>query len=987
LGDILSKKEAIWVKTANVKTNQLFKFAIAAFALFDVILIVPYGAANTLATWTDTTGNDAWETAANWDIIQVPNNNTYDVRNSTSAPCNLSSQFQIGALTLSTNTSNLNLVPASLLAIDSSNGINNSGTIVVNTNAANSATTLRFDTSASISGSGSIQLNGINSGNAMISGDGVTVTNDANHMIHGRGDISTTANNAALVNNGIINADVSGDTMRIFLSNASGNKNSGIMKATKGGILYFDQGILDQSSGGEILAATTSGFPPAIVSLGDLSNGHSPTFLGGTFNTINTVIQANSVFFDGCTNQGDMQIPGGGLLAILGNGLVNNGLIVVNYLATNSTTTLRFDASAAITGAGAIELDGDNPGNAIISVNGVTVTNGANHYIGGRGDLSFAANNAVLVNNGTIVAGGGAVGEGFIAGNLRVFLSNSAGNQNNGVMGASAEEGPCVFSFQQGTINQIGGGSLVASAASSNATTQIGGPQTVTVIGGTLNTSSGNVLSTAVIQGIAAVLGGDMTNSGTYEIPANDFTHVSATSLTNDGTMTLDASSSLLRFDASTSIAGSGAIVLTNNAKMEINHNAINYVINGSNHTIKGNGTIQIDPGSTLTNNGIIAPGNSAGKLNLSGNLQLGSTSNLSFEIGGTGQGTDYDLLNKTDGGALALNGYLTVHLINNFTPQASDTFTILATQTALAGAFRNVASGTRLNTADNSGSFVVTYNASNVVLSNFGAPLPTPPDLLNISTRLRVLTGDNVGIAGFIITGTDAKRVIVRGIGPSLTDQGVPDALNDPTLELHDSSGATLAFNDNWRDTQQDEIIATGIPPNNGRESAIIATLSANNSSYTAILRGKNDTTGVGLVEVYDLDQSTNSKLANISTRGFVDTGNNVMIGGFILGGGNGPNATVVVRAIGPSLANSGVADALQDPTLELHDVNGALIAFDDNWKDSQQADIQATGIPPTDDRESAIVATLSPGNYTAIVRGVNDTTGVALVEVYNLQ
>jgi hypothetical protein len=254
---------------------------------------------------------------------------------------------------------------------------------------------------------------------------------------------------------------------------------------------------------------------------------------------------------------------------------------------------------------------------------------------------------------------------------------------------------------------------------------------------------------------------------------------------------------------------------------------------------------------------------------------------------------------------------------------------------------------------------------------------------LLNISTRMQVLTGDNVLIGGFILSGSDAKKVIVRGIGPSLTSFGVPGALQDPFLELHDINGAIIATNDNWRDTQESEIEATGLAPTDDRESAIVMTL-ASDSSYTAILRGTNDTTGVGLVEVYDLDQTANSKLANISTRGFVDTGDNVMIGGFISGNGV---AKVIVRAIGPSLTSFGVPGALQDPTLELHDINGAIIATNDNWRDTQESEIEATGLAPTDDRESAIVATITPSNYTAIVRGNNDTTGVGLVEVYNIQ
>src|SRR6266404_3625745 len=226
----------------------------------------------------------------------------------------------------------------------------------------------------------------------------------------------------------------------------------------------------------------------------------------------------------------------------------------------------------------------------------------------------------------------------------------------------------------------------------------------------------------------------------------------------------------------------------------------------------------------------------------------------------------------------------------------------------------------------------------------------------------------------------------------PSLPVNG---SLADPTLELHQAN-TTLATNDNWRindqtgQSQEAEIQATTIPPKNDLESAIVATL--NPGSYTAVLAGKNGGTGIGLVEVYDLAQGANSKLANISSRGFVDTGDNVMIGGLIAGGPSGGSTRVLVRALGPSLTNSGVAGALGDPMLELHDGNGTTIASNDNWKfrpdgSSQQTEIEGTGIPPSNDLESALVRLLSPGNYTAIVRGVNGTTGVGLVEAYNLQ
>jgi uncharacterized repeat protein (TIGR03803 family) len=268
-----------------------------------------------------------------------------------------------------------------------------------------------------------------------------------------------------------------------------------------------------------------------------------------------------------------------------------------------------------------------------------------------------------------------------------------------------------------------------------------------------------------------------------------------------------------------------------------------------------------------------------------------------------------------------------------------------------------------------------------------FRLNMAPPRNLLNISTRLQVLTGDKVLIGGFIITGSDPKKVIIRGIGPSLI--GVGATLQDPMLELHQGS-ATIAINDNWKEHQA-EVEATGIPPTNDFESAIVAMLTP--GAYTAILQGKNNGTGVGVVEVYDLDQAANSRLANISTRGFVDTGNNVMIGGLIVSGGTGGgSARLLLRAIGPSLSASGVQGVLQDPNLEVHDASGTMIDSNDNWKtrpdgSSQQGEIEATAIPPTSDLESALVQTLAPGSYTMIVRGASNTTGIAVVEAYTLQ
>lgn len=256
----------------------------------------------------------------------------------------------------------------------------------------------------------------------------------------------------------------------------------------------------------------------------------------------------------------------------------------------------------------------------------------------------------------------------------------------------------------------------------------------------------------------------------------------------------------------------------------------------------------------------------------------------------------------------------------------------------------------------------------------------PSAAQLLNISSRLRVETGDNTLIGGFIVTGTDSKKVILRALGPSTQ---VPGFVADPTLELHDNTGALVISNDDWgTSAEAAQIQAAGFAPGNAKESAIMRTLSP--GAYTAVVRGKNNTIGTAVVEAYDLDSTNNSKLANLSTRGFVQTGDNILIAGFITGNRNA-NINVLVRAIGPSLAGQ-VPSTLADPFLELHDSNGATIAMNDNWQDTQKTEIEATGIPPSNPKESAIVSSVPPGAYTAIVRGVSNGTGNAVVEVYNL-
>jgi Fibronectin type III domain len=265
-------------------------------------------------------------------------------------------------------------------------------------------------------------------------------------------------------------------------------------------------------------------------------------------------------------------------------------------------------------------------------------------------------------------------------------------------------------------------------------------------------------------------------------------------------------------------------------------------------------------------------------------------------------------------------------------------------------------------------------------------APL-TPGTLGNISTRLRVLSGDNVLIGGLIATGTAGKRVILRAIGPSLTSLGIAGALADPTLELFQGS-TLLMSNDDWQNSsQQAEIAGSGFAPGNNAESAIIWTLTPG-QGYTAIVRGKNGTTGVGVVEAYDLDHSPASKLGNISTRGFVDVDDNVMIAGLIVGPGNGTSAKILARALGPTLGDLGVPGVVADPTLDLVNSSGTVVRSNNNWQDDaqQRAAIQAAGLAPNHNEEAALVETVPPGAYTVIVRGNNRTTGVGLVEAYQI-
>jgi len=257
----------------------------------------------------------------------------------------------------------------------------------------------------------------------------------------------------------------------------------------------------------------------------------------------------------------------------------------------------------------------------------------------------------------------------------------------------------------------------------------------------------------------------------------------------------------------------------------------------------------------------------------------------------------------------------------------------------------------------------------------------------MNISGRVFTQGGDGVGIGGFIITGSSSKRIMVRGIGPSMKANGVavPGRLSDPTIELRDSKGSAALFNDNWRSNQEAEITQSGLAPQDDKEAAVIKRLEP--GAYTAIIRNADGTDGIGLIELYDLSPTDPSEMGNLSVRAKVGTGDNVLIDGLILQGSDPKR--VLFRALGPSVKANGVTvpGALMDPMLEVHDANGVTLLSNDNWKDApNRTDIEGSGLAPSDDHESAILLTLSAGNYTSIVRGLNGTTGIALSEAYKL-
>jgi T5SS/PEP-CTERM-associated repeat protein/autotransporter-associated beta strand protein len=673
---------------------------------------------------------------------------------------------------------------------------------------------------------------------------------------------------------------------------------------------------------------------------------------------------ASGSIWVGNSGSGTLDVLNGGVVSSAGNG----------YLAFSNNTT----GSATVSGAGSLWSMNDHlyiggngaaPGGSgqlvlqnggkvtaigVVLYNTGIMTLGANATLSGPltvlGGAIETANNITFANDFTLGTGGVVIRTNGFNSTFSGAISGSGGlTKSSGIppagagtltlTGNSTYSGPtAIFGGGQGGKLVVDGS--IASAVTINNTGTLGGSGTV----GGITINSGGILAPGDSPGILTVNGNyNQTSGGVLNVeiggatPGTRFDQVAVS-----GSATVGGTLNLSLVNGFRPIVGQTFKIITSSSE-----NGNFSTINSSGFTVSSNASAT---GITLTVTSVV-PGIPV----ITSSTKASGTQGQplpTYQITATDSPTSF--------GATPLPAGLSVNSTNGIisgTPSAAGNYDVTIS------AMNSVGTGSALLT-----------------LTISAAPPLTPSTLANISTRLRVETGDNVLIAGFIVTGTQPKKVILRAIGPSLP---FADRLANPTMELRDADGGLVDSNDNWVDSlNQQAIIDSTIPPTNDLESAILATLPANNAAYTAIVRGVNNGTGIGVVEVYDLDTSASSKLANVATRGLVQTGDNVLFAGMIVVGQT--SQKVIIRALGPSVP---VPGNLADPTLELHDANGALLEANDNWVDSpnKQAIIDST-IPPPHNLESAIVRTLTPANYTAIVRGVNNTTGIAVVEVYAL-
>ncbi|MDQ6625100.1 MAG: putative Ig domain-containing protein [Verrucomicrobiota bacterium] len=695
---------------------------------------------------------------------------------------------------------------------------------------------------------------------------------------------------------------------------------------------------------------------------------------------------------------GYVYLNNGGLWRLSGSLIVANqgdGTLELRGHGSNVTTDGDAYIGLSANTVGNVIVGGSDRGYASLSVAGNLYLGGSSAGAGGSGVLRLENLSSVQAISTTVYSTGGlALGDGnilfggsltFLGGFIQFVLTDNTSFPNDFTLGSG---GLLVFtsghpSTLAGKITGTGGltkggsGTLRLGTLTLTGASNYTGPTAVT--GGTL-VVNGSITSPVTV-GNGATLGGSgavgavTVNTGGIVSPGN-----SPGRLTVNGNYTQAAGANLnIELGGTTAGAGFDQVAVSGTA-------SINGILNVS--LVNG---FRPSVGNTFQ---IIS---SSGE---SGNFSTINSSGFTVRSDVSATGVVLTVTSVVPGMPV-----ITSPTSANGVQDAQFTYQITATESPTsygatglpAGLGVNPTTGLISGTPTVSGAFNVTISATNSVATG-SAPLtlsvspapppptptptpnPTPPaatTLANISTRLAVQTGDNVLISGFIVTGSQPKKLIIRALGPSLPVNG---ALADPTLELYNSSGQLIAANEDWGfNANAAEIQNTGIAPTMNAEAALLGSL--NPGAYTAIERGADGGTGIGLLEVYDLDRTVDSKLANISTRGLVQTGDDIMIGGFIIVGTNPQK--VIIRALGPSLP---VSNPLSDPTLELRDHDGNLIATNDNWPSDQKAEIEATGIPPKNPQESAIVWTLTPQAYTAVVRGANNSTGIALVEIYAL-
>ncbi|MEY2563976.1 MAG: hypothetical protein QOH88_2169 [Verrucomicrobiota bacterium] len=561
--------------------------------------------------------------------------------------------------------------------------------------------------------------------------------------------------------------------------------------------------------------------------------------------------------------------------------------------------------------------------------------------------------NNVTVNNAGkfVVAGKGVVGnKGTTLNNTGTFAF--AGQLGDSVIGTTPLAAFGSVSHNGGVI-QLAGGKFVAPSYTQNAPAQLNlGNRLIGNDGNTLIGNDGNSLIGNDGNSLIGNDGNSLIGNDGNSLIGNDGNSL----IGNDG-------NSLIGNDGNSLALLNGAGIISQRGGGLISDNGAAFRLNGG--VISGFG--RIDYPNFQHDGGAFHPGHSPGAVDITGNYTQGPGASLILEVGGTnGFAGNYDMVAVK--GTATLAGDLVVHSLNGYQSQGFGV--VPFGYGARSGQFKTVSANSQ-----------VTLGTQGALITADGTNPPLPR-ALNISTRLPIQGGDKDLFAGFIVTGPagSTKKVMIRGIGPSLGQFGVSGTIPDPLLELH-SSGPTVT-NDSWQLAPNKNEIPAGFAPTDGRECVIIAALAP--GDYSAILKGAHGEVGVGLAEVYDLDSASPAQLANIATRGLVQTDDNVLIGGFIIGG-NEP-AKVLVRAVGPSLSAFGIQGALQDPILEVHDSNGGIIT-NDNWRETDEAAIASTTIPPSHDKEAAVLATLVPGNYTAVVRGKDNTTGIAVVQAYNIQ